>query len=953
MTPALGVLVGALVGAVGAVVMLAPEAAPPRRDAKGARPPASPDVRATLSGTVRIGGTPGAARVELRPWPADGRLFADDPPLRATSADERGRFSFADVEPSDLEVRAVVPGAEAGRAFVAVRRADVSVPVDVLSGPETLRGRVVRDGGGRFRGVLLVRAADRVAPPSPRDADGGAVVAPDADGAFAVRSLPAGPYDVEAYHAPSGLRSRQRVEVPSGDAVVTLGDDVPSALGVRVVAEDGSPVAGAGVSVVPVGAARVFRPSASGTTGADGRFDVLVFAGASRAREVQVVAPGYVRVRLAWRPGDEEVRVVLSTGVAVTGRVVGPDGRGVGGVRVVAHAVGPRADARNDGVEAVSASDGVYRLAGLVAGDVRLVASGEGLASPVPDDGGAPGVAVALDAGPLGHADLAVEPTKAWRVRVRDARGAPVVDASVSVTPVAAATLAEPGDPRRPAVLTDGTGTAVVPDVLAARAWFVQALAPDRRSASRRFTAVPDDVVLELADARFVTVQLSDTTTGAPLAGRVRLVGPDGAPVRTGLSPAAWPLPPRGVSLVGPVGLGPAWLVGELDGWVPSDPVAVATDDATRIRLAPRLWIEGGWEPVPVQREAARPWVLVRRPDGSGAPTRVADRCFLSATSDRRPHFVEVLVEDGDTLWRGRSVAGPDVLVAVRPERVPPGVARVVLGSARPVAKGGRLVVWQRGADGTLRRDDAELDAFGGADVAVDPAAGPWWVDAAPALSDAFTVGPAVQGPFAPAQRVAAVPTWPRAWVEDVVARVEDERGAGVAGAWLLARLSTPSDTPGGDPYDEVETDGAGRAVVRLPQDALATVSVRVPEPFAPPDPAARVASGARAALAFRLVVGVTRAVTVRTPDGAPAFGARVALTWGSPDDVESDHADAIGVAPFTTGLDGRVDVPRLHPTRRCRLDVEPPAGSSLGRATATLDPGADAPTVVVLPPSR
>jgi hypothetical protein len=190
--------------------------------------------------------------------------------------------------------------------------------------------------------------------------------------------------------------------------------------GIVVDAETEAPVARASVFARPVVIGTV--GGASAVTGADGRFSLDVDPGEFRLR---ASAEGYAEEPTTVTVGESaaaDVRLPLSRGARLRGRVVGSQGRPAPGEWVIA------LDENDDtvSVAAESSLDGVFEFSALRPGSYRLAAgsplSGFGILAGI-----SPGAVDVV---------LRLSPGGRIRVRVKGADGAPIADAFVTVRSV-------------------------------------------------------------------------------------------------------------------------------------------------------------------------------------------------------------------------------------------------------------------------------------------------------------------------------------------------------------------------------------------------------------------------------------------------------------------------------------------------------------------------------------
>jgi protocatechuate 3,4-dioxygenase beta subunit len=346
---------------------------------------------------------------------------------RATSGDD-GRFVIDGVPPHQpLIVTARAANAFTGRAEGAAPPLDQDGrPVEVRIGPTgTLAGRVLDAAGAPVAGALV----GAVPTSNPQQvgslADGSAfdvrmgsadrrIVRIDGEGRWRIEGLPLDTVMTVVAKGPAAPSP------PVGDVMLTAEhpertlDLVVGGFGavlVRILGPDGTP-AGGGVGV------ETSHASWSNHEGTEHHFDRVV----PGTRTVTVRAPGFppVSLRVEVKAGETaSMDVRLVPGHALVGTVTGPDGRPVAGAEV--HAIGP------DGAWAGAKSDaeGRFRLEGLPLGRHRVEANDETAGTGWAD------VEVVPDTPPIA---VTIPKNGDLRVSVADAKGAPVVNAWVTMT---------------------------------------------------------------------------------------------------------------------------------------------------------------------------------------------------------------------------------------------------------------------------------------------------------------------------------------------------------------------------------------------------------------------------------------------------------------------------------------------------------------------------------------
>lgn len=336
---------------------------------------------------------------------------------------------------SESEPEVIVPG-------------QAEYTVDVTLGPgNPLSGRVIESSGAGIAGARIsLQTGKRRGGEGKRTSFGGSrqqstvVAVSAADGSFRLATVPDGDWSVDA--SCDGF-------IPSGTAVTLPGTSEIDVIlhreleiGGVVVLADGSPVMGAQVQALD---SQTGRPQ-----GGRGGNVPPTFTGTDGTYRIDGLEPGEYRVQVSpdWHgmanilpatsdpvaAGAEGVRITVTPGLSISGRLVGPDGKPVPRVSVSARpeTKGPGGISRS----AQSGGEGVFTITGLREGPHTLV---------VQADWNSPGAA-ALQ--PLektgvsaGTTDLALQLEEGLTISgvVVDGEGAPVsgLNLNVQVAPAA------------------------------------------------------------------------------------------------------------------------------------------------------------------------------------------------------------------------------------------------------------------------------------------------------------------------------------------------------------------------------------------------------------------------------------------------------------------------------------------------------------------------------------
>lgn len=302
----------------------------------------SPGLR--LTGTVvdPDGRAVRGAGVALRP--GDG----------ATEVDATGRFVIRDLAPGMVHLAVTAQGfAPTGLPAIELRPGQPALDLGelVLEPESTLPGRVVDPDGRPVAGARVwARRSGGVALAASEHE-----VESDAEGRFEILGLDAGARLHLRVRHPDFQEVKLHGRLGAGGRPLELTLHPGIRVHGRVLRSDGSPVAEAKVTAGP--SAERLGGVGEVATDADGRFELTPQAPGKIVLRA-IARQGRSRPReLTLNPGDTPPEVVLEldASAVVGGRIVGPEGRGVAGARVV-----------GGGMHAThSDADGHFRLAGL------------------------------------------------------------------------------------------------------------------------------------------------------------------------------------------------------------------------------------------------------------------------------------------------------------------------------------------------------------------------------------------------------------------------------------------------------------------------------------------------------------------------------------------------------------------------------------------------------------
>ncbi len=194
----------------------------------------------------------------------------------------------------------------------------------VLAPGAALAGRV-QDGAGRAVAGAQVSVQTEE---SARRGIGVSVIAAvtDGSGAFRVERLPRDPHAVHV-RAP-GFRPASTGGMPGGEPVTVVLETADAIGGILVDEDTGAPLPGVGVMAVPAASPQDWSNSQA-VSGADGRFLIAGLAAGMHRIRAGVNWPAHDYLQREVGPvaaGTRDLRIPLRRGLAIDGRVEGPDG---------------------------------------------------------------------------------------------------------------------------------------------------------------------------------------------------------------------------------------------------------------------------------------------------------------------------------------------------------------------------------------------------------------------------------------------------------------------------------------------------------------------------------------------------------------------------------------------------------------------------------------------------
>jgi protocatechuate 3,4-dioxygenase beta subunit len=381
----------------------------------------------------------------------------------ATRTDEAGRFLAAVADwyyESNRAQRWVVAAHHPDHALAMSKELELPKKGETVEVTITLKsaglvsGRVEFEGGGPAPNVRVTASPKRVKGGQPYETRASRHAITDFDGRFEISGIAEGTYGLSAYAREGRVES---VEARAGDKDLKLVIRPAASIAGFVVDEEGEPVSNARVSaIIPTAKGEQKR---SGVSRQGGRFEIAHLDPGSYPLLVEPqqqawssTNPGFETKRLdPVATGTEELKIVVSYGPTLEGRVVGHDGApvpGAGVIAMLAHVekkADPRAQQQADQKlaqqarpSAVTDGRGEFEIKGLGGSEVELIVlaqnhvpttlravAGAGKVTVRLDKGGAiEGKILKSDGTPLGNQWFSLRPgpdvakkLADWRVR--------------------------------------------------------------------------------------------------------------------------------------------------------------------------------------------------------------------------------------------------------------------------------------------------------------------------------------------------------------------------------------------------------------------------------------------------------------------------------------------------------------------------------------------------------
>jgi protocatechuate 3,4-dioxygenase beta subunit len=399
---------------------------------------------------ARRAGSPVATTLELRPAaalsglvvdargrPVPGALVLAPRSNRQALSRADGRFRLTRLLPrGSYELTVQKEGFPRTTAAARTGAAGREVPPlrIVLGEGQRIRGKVL-DREGRPVAAGLTLTAEEYGGGEPERS----VTSVDAQGAFELRDLSPGRFELRAVARGFAPARRTGIEVGAGPEAVELGVvtlEPGTAIEGVVTDSAGSPVAGAEVIARSNEPVRSWfqepEPPSPYITGTDGRFRIVDLRRGDHV-DLEVHHPAYAPAQaLAVEvPTPEPLHVELKRARSLAGRVVGPRGEPVPGAllsRIEELRIGGGSQGSAFTLGQTGA-DGTFRVTGLAPGTLNLEVSADGYRTRRTG-----GVQIPEDRD-VEHLEVTLEPGVILAGRVLDSLGEPVGDANVWVHP--------------------------------------------------------------------------------------------------------------------------------------------------------------------------------------------------------------------------------------------------------------------------------------------------------------------------------------------------------------------------------------------------------------------------------------------------------------------------------------------------------------------------------------
>jgi hypothetical protein len=882
-----------------------------------------PDGKALADAVVTASGSDGSLMTMLR----DGRL--------ALRTDASGAFSFDGVPAGNkYTLRAVKQGFaadEAGPIVVEAGTDRADIELKLVSGAtlafrlvtaddvgvKDVDARLQSQNGGRRRGFAFGGGGD---------VDRDKIVA-QGDGKFVVKALEAGTFDLTLSPPDFADVTKEGLKLRSGETVDlgTLRVKESKSVSGRLSDANGQPVTGASISGLWFDGT---TPHSRETKSlADGRYKISGLAD-DPVRNLWVRADGFAAAsREGVAPGDTAVDFVLVKTGSVVGKVVLPAGGAPPAFRVQAFPEAKEAQERPGMRIVVRNRADEDKVFADPSGNFRLDNVDPGMTTiTVLADGKAPAKKSGVNIGSDEVTDIGtvrLEDGRTLRGRVVAAKDdAPIAGATVTVSQPQGFGRMMNGEPPAGSAITSLDGRFEIAG-LEARTYSVDAGQPDYSPSSGRVEIAadhdPDDFVIHLSRGGAITGLVRDGARqpipGVPVLlvspGRgdgpqTASTGPDGRYTFDKIAPGDYTV------IRAPQGGGPLMLFGGMKSVSvrEGETTTYDIDEASKVNVSGRV-VKGG-QPVP------NAMLLFTTPDAGGEATDVRQ-----TRADGDGHYqigldkggtYAVMVTQGGAMFGGARSA-----VQVEVPDQPNPVVDITL-------RGATIAGHVTNQDGKAVSGAIVTASRTGADPGSSPGSGHGGMQDVSEPDGTFAVEGVEAGSY---KLTVAASGYRNAEVANVTVtgesdtpsvdvrlekgrtargRVVDAAGAGISGAMVMA---APSGTvPSGRDALPATSDVNGGFVLTVPADG--PIDVTAVSAGFPPARVTGVVPDDDSEIALRAPRGAPLRLTVLTPDGKPAVGAKI-VCRAVPAYLGSDFTSFLNPVP-PTGADGVALVSSLAP---------------------------------------
>ncbi|MEM7349637.1 MAG: carboxypeptidase-like regulatory domain-containing protein, partial [Acidobacteriota bacterium] len=301
-------------------------------------------------------------------------------PQDQTSSDIEGHFALTDLRP-DQPVRLRVQAQGFGTVSLSTVRPPTDEPIEIVLLPSgSIAGRVV-DPSGRpvEQAHLSARPEHPIATSASSASASSASATSDAEGRFRLPELEPRPQRIEVSARSYQSQILRSIE-PSvdGEPRFEIVLEPGAAVEGRITWEDDRPVVEASVSVRPLGVPPFGLPDAPSRSDTEGRFRVDGVALGSALIAVHLAGRERLQRQVEIEPGTNTVDLRLERGFEVSGRVLDAEGNPATGAALWLQQSRYLARIYRRQPQAVSTSDGSFKVPDITVGAYRLTAEKEG-----------------------------------------------------------------------------------------------------------------------------------------------------------------------------------------------------------------------------------------------------------------------------------------------------------------------------------------------------------------------------------------------------------------------------------------------------------------------------------------------------------------------------------------------------------------------------------------------